>query len=182
MKGLVIAKYDSTKNENEGVEVESFPTLKFFNKDNKTNGGMEVKYNQEDGKQVASLKNYLRKNSAAYKSARPDEKVEADDFKEEAADEGKEGEDGGEGDMAEDGGEDAGDEPKDGEDDMSEEQMKKMEEEMKNMTPEEKAKMEKEMGDMGDAPEGEEGDADVPGGEPKEEAEVPAADAKKEDL
>merc|ERR1712195_455656 len=116
-----IAKYDSTKNENEGVEVESFPTLKFFNKDNKTNGGMEVKYNHDDGKQVASLKNYLRKNSAAYKSARPDEKVEADDFKEEAADEGKEGEDGGEGDMAE---------------------------EMKNMTPEEKAKMEKEMGEM----------------------------------
>merc|ERR1712195_176475 len=98
--GLVIAKYDSTKNENEGVE---------------------VKYNHDDGKQVASLKNYLRKNSAAYKSARPDEKVEADDFKEEAADEGKEGEDGGEGDMAE---------------------------EMKNMTPEEKAKMEKEMGEM----------------------------------
>merc|ERR1712195_20443 len=155
-----IAKYDSTKNENEGVEVESFPTLKFFNKDNKTNGGMEVKYNHDDGKQVASLKNYLRKNSAAYKSARPDEKIEADDFKEEAADEGKEGEDGGEG-------------------DMTEEQMKKMEEEMKNMTLEEKAKMEKEMGEMADAPEAaDDGDSDAPGGEPKE-AEAEAADAKK---
>merc|ERR1712166_1739952 len=177
-----IAKYDSTKNENEGVEVESFPTLKFFNKDNKTNGGMEVKYNHDDGKQVASLKNYLRKNSAAYKSARPDEKVEADDFKEEAADEGKEGEDGGEGDMAEEGGDDAGDEPKEGEDDMTEEQMKKMEEEMKNMTPEEKAKMEKEMGEMAETNEGaDDGDSDAPGGEPKE-AEAEAADAKKEDL
>lgn len=176
MKGLVIAKYDATKNENEGVEVESFPTLKFFNKDNKNNGGMEVKYNHDDGKQVASLKNYLRKNSAAYKSARPDEKVEADDFKEEAADEGGDGGDG-EGDMAEEVGEDAGDEPKEGEDDMSEEQMKKMEEEMKNMTPEERAKMEKEMGELGP-----EDGADAPGGEPKAEAEAPAADAKKEDL
>merc|ERR1711957_566596 len=169
VNGLVIAKYDSTKNENEGVEVESFPTLKFFNKDNKTNGGMEVKYNHADGKQVASLKNYLRKNSAAYKSARPDEKIEEDDFKDEAPAEEEGGEAGGEG----------GEEPKEGEEeDMTEEQMKKMEEDMRNMTPEEKAKMDEEMKDMEKDPEMN----DVPGGEPKGEEEAPAADAKKEDL
>merc|ERR1712195_194399 len=163
--GLVIAKYDSTKNENEGVEVES---------------------NHADGKQVASLKNYLRKNSAAYKSARPDEKIEEDDFKDEAPAEEEGGEAGGEGGegLPEDGegneGEaDGGEEPKEGEEeDMAEEQMKKMEEDMKNMTPEEKAKMDEEMKGMDQDAEMN----DVPGGEPKGEEEAPAADAKKEDL
>jgi len=40
INGLVIAKYDATKNENEGVEVESFPTLKLYTKEDKT--GMDV--------------------------------------------------------------------------------------------------------------------------------------------
>lgn len=46
IKGLVIAKYDATKNESDGVEVESFPTLKLYQKGTP----MEVKYNREDGK------------------------------------------------------------------------------------------------------------------------------------
>jgi len=46
VNGLVIGKYDATKNENEGVEVESFPTLKFYQK----GVAMDVKYNHEEGK------------------------------------------------------------------------------------------------------------------------------------
>jgi protein disulfide-isomerase A1 len=46
IKGLVIAKYDATKNEADGVEVESFPTLKLYQKGTP----MDVKYNREDGK------------------------------------------------------------------------------------------------------------------------------------
>jgi protein disulfide-isomerase-like protein len=184
IKGLVVAKFDATKNEAEGVEVESFPTLKFYKGGNAT----EVKFNHEDGKQVGSLKNFLIANSAAYKAARPDEKADpALDAKDDAPAEEGEGEgeepgmpEGEEGDMG------------DGKDEeMSEEQMKKMEEEMDKMSPEEKAKMEKEMADAGanmgemteDAGDVEAGDdaGDV-GGEPKGDAEAAPADEKKEDL
>merc|ERR1711957_753209 len=137
-----------------------------------------------------STKNYLRKNSAAYKSARPDEKIEEDDFKDEAPAEEEGGEAGGEGgeELPEDGegneGEaDGGEEPKEGEEeDMTEEQMKKMEEDMRNMTPEERAKMDEEMKGMDQDAQDAEMNEEVPGGEPKGEAEAPAADAKKEDL
>lgn len=93
VKGLVVAKYDATKNENEEVQVESFPTIKLYTKADKK--GIAVEFNRDEGKAVNSLKNFLRKNSASYKAARPDEKIEPDDFKAEAPaeGEGKEGED-----------------------------------------------------------------------------------------
>jgi protein disulfide-isomerase A1 len=181
IKGLVVAKFDATKNESDGVEVESFPTLKFYKGGNAT----DVKFNHEDGKQVGSLKNFLIANSAFYKAARPDEKADpALDAKDEEphAEEGGEGAEGEEGGMPEGDEGDMGDE-KDA--DMSEEQMKKMEEEMDNMSPEEKAKMEKEMADAGDNMEMTEvagDDAGDVGGEPKGEAEAAPADEKKEDL
>ena len=54
---IVIAKFDATKNEAEGVQVEQFPTLKFYPKDNKEgvdyDGEMETK----------DLKAWLEKNS-----------------------------------------------------------------------------------------------------------------------
>lgn len=167
VKGLVVAKYDATKNENEEVAVESFPTIKLYTKNDKK--GMAVEFNREEGKAVNSLKNFLRKNSANYKAARPDEKIEEDDFKkEDAPAEGEEGDEKmpdmpegeGEGDMPEgdEGDMKEGDMPegeegdmKEGEEgdmkdsDMNEEEVKKLQDELSKMTPEEKKKMEESL-------------------------------------
>jgi len=84
---IVIAKYDATANENEQVTVEGFPTLIFYPKDNKE--GVPA-----DGRTFNGLRKWLKENSAAYKSAFPDEEVEDD----EEPEEGEEGEEGMEGD------------------------------------------------------------------------------------
>ena len=45
-ENVVIAKMDSTKNEVEEIQVQGFPTLKFFRKDNEVGGaGMGVSHN-----------------------------------------------------------------------------------------------------------------------------------------
>lgn len=68
---LVIAKYDATTNENEQVQIEGFPTLMFYPKDNKTGVNAE-------GRSFNGLRIWLKENSAVYKGAFADEEVEAD--------------------------------------------------------------------------------------------------------
>jgi hypothetical protein len=58
---LVIAKMDSTTNEADGVEVQSYPTLTFYPKDNKAG----VPY--EGGRELADIKKWLEENSSAVK-------------------------------------------------------------------------------------------------------------------
>ena len=59
VKGLVIAKFDSTANEAEGVEVRGYPTLKFYT------GGQVKSYDGDRGKD--DIINWLKENSSAYK-------------------------------------------------------------------------------------------------------------------
>lgn len=63
VKGLVIAKIDSTMNEIEGVSVSGFPTLKFFAKGSKR---APVDYDGE--REVDGFKTWLKTNSVAYKT------------------------------------------------------------------------------------------------------------------
>jgi len=56
-KDVVIAKFDSTENEAEGVEVESYPTLIFYPRDNKAG----VKYEGE--RELEALKTWLQENA-----------------------------------------------------------------------------------------------------------------------
>ena len=63
VKGLVIAKIDSTGNEIEGVSVSGFPTIKFFPKGSKW---APVEYDGE--REVEGFKAWLKTNSAAYKT------------------------------------------------------------------------------------------------------------------
>jgi len=63
VKGLVIAKMDSTANEVESVEVRGYPTLKFYSKDNKKN---PVDYDGE--RDLEGFKKYLSEKSTAYKT------------------------------------------------------------------------------------------------------------------
>jgi len=60
---VVIAKFDATANEVKGLDINSYPTLKWFPKDNK-NG---VDYDEE--RELADFKKFLEKNSSAYKAA-----------------------------------------------------------------------------------------------------------------
>lgn len=83
---IVIAKYDATLNENEGVNIEGFPTLMFYPKDNKDGVNAE-------GRSLNGLKKWLGANSEAYKAAFPGEEVEVDEDEPEEGDEGEEGED-----------------------------------------------------------------------------------------
>lgn len=67
---LVIAKFDATANEVDGVSVRGYPTLRFYPKDNK-NG---VEY--EGDRDLQAFKKYLSSHSSAYKhhhSAQSDE-------------------------------------------------------------------------------------------------------------
>merc|ERR1711934_718681 len=60
-KDLVIAKFDATANEAEGVEVRGYPTLIFYPKDNKAG----VDYSGE--RELQNFKDWLAENSSALK-------------------------------------------------------------------------------------------------------------------
>lgn len=60
---LVIAKFDATANEVDGLEIRGYPTLKFYPRGNKQS---PIDYN--GGREVEDLKNWLKENSPAYKS------------------------------------------------------------------------------------------------------------------
>lgn len=60
---LVLAKMDSTANEVDGVEVQGYPTLKFFPKGNK---GSPIDF--DGGREVEDIKNWLKEKSQAYKT------------------------------------------------------------------------------------------------------------------
>jgi len=62
VKGLVIAKIDSTANEIDGIHVGGFPTIKFFPRGSKR---APVDYDGE--REVEGFKTWLKTNSAAYK-------------------------------------------------------------------------------------------------------------------
>lgn len=59
---LVIAKMDSTANEVENVEVQGYPTLKFYPKGSK---GSPIDY--DGGRETEDIKNWLKEKSASYK-------------------------------------------------------------------------------------------------------------------
>lgn len=59
---LVIAKFDSTANEVDGVDIRSYPTLKFYAKDNKAG----VDYSE--GRELEDFKVWLDENSSAAKA------------------------------------------------------------------------------------------------------------------
>jgi protein disulfide-isomerase A1 len=58
---LIIADFDATANEAEGVEIRGYPTLKFYPRDNKAG----VDYNE--GREYDDIVAWLAENSAAYK-------------------------------------------------------------------------------------------------------------------
>jgi protein disulfide-isomerase A1 len=59
---LVIAKLDATANEVAGLQIQGFPTIKFYPKDNKN--GMAY----EGDRDLKSFQNYLSEHSAAYRN------------------------------------------------------------------------------------------------------------------
>lgn len=70
IKDLVIAKFDATANEVDGVNIRGYPTLRFYPKDNKA--GVEY----EGDRDLQAFKSYLNTHSSAYKqhmSAQHDE-------------------------------------------------------------------------------------------------------------
>ena len=60
-KDLVIAKFDATTNELDGLTIKGYPTLMFYPKDNKAG----VKY--EGGRTLEDFKVYLEKNAQSTK-------------------------------------------------------------------------------------------------------------------
>jgi len=62
VKGLVIAKIDSTGNEIDGIHVGGFPTIKFFAK-----GSKRAPIDYDGEREVEGFKTWLKSNSAAYK-------------------------------------------------------------------------------------------------------------------
>ena len=60
---LVIAKFDYTVNDVKGLEIRSFPTIKFYPKGNKS--GLDYKGERK----LEDLKKWLSENSSAYKAA-----------------------------------------------------------------------------------------------------------------
>jgi len=63
---LIMADFDATLNEVEGVEIKGYPTLKFYASDKKEG----VDYS--DGREVDDIKKWLAKNSAAYMAHFPE--------------------------------------------------------------------------------------------------------------
>ena len=66
---LVIAKIDATANDLEGVEILSFPTLKFFPKRDKS--GIDYKGDRK----LEDFQKWLSKNSSAYQAARTQDEL-----------------------------------------------------------------------------------------------------------
>ena len=66
IEDLVIAKFDATANEVAGLEIRSYPTLRFYPKANKE--GVDYKEVLRD---LPTFKKYLSENSSAYQHARP---------------------------------------------------------------------------------------------------------------
>ena len=62
VEGLVIAKCDATANEIDGINIQGFPTIKFFPK------GSTTGQDYEGEREVDGFKTYLEKNSEAYKT------------------------------------------------------------------------------------------------------------------
>jgi len=59
---LVLAKMDSTANEVDGVEVQGYPTLKFYPR-----GAKNAPVDYDGGREVEDIKNWLKDKSSAYK-------------------------------------------------------------------------------------------------------------------
>ena len=66
---MVIAKFDATENEADGVEVRGYPTLIFYPKDNKEG------VNYEGERELDDFKKYLDENASSVKGgdAKPSE-------------------------------------------------------------------------------------------------------------
>lgn len=62
VEGLVIAKCDATANEIDGINIQGFPTIKFFPK------GSTTGKDYEGEREVEGFKKYLQENSEVYKS------------------------------------------------------------------------------------------------------------------
>lgn len=63
VKGLIIADFDATANEVDGVDIRGYPTLKFYPKGSK---GAPVDY--DGGREVEDFKNWLKEKSTHYKT------------------------------------------------------------------------------------------------------------------
>lgn len=60
---LVIAKFDSTANEVDGLEIRGYPTLKFYPR-----GSKQSPVDYSAGRELDDIKAWLKENSPAYKS------------------------------------------------------------------------------------------------------------------
>jgi len=69
-KDLVIAKFDATANEAEGVNIRGYPTLIFYPKDNKEG------VNHDGDREIDDFKEWLEKNSPVLKDAKGEVKKE----------------------------------------------------------------------------------------------------------
>jgi thiol-disulfide isomerase/thioredoxin len=69
---VLIAKIDMTKNKLEAPEVKGFPTIYYYPKEGESQA-------YDGGRTLQDLKDYLIKNSSAYKTAFPNEKLEEEE-------------------------------------------------------------------------------------------------------
>jgi len=69
-KDLVIAKFDATVNEADGVQIKGYPTLIFYPKDNKDG------VNHDGDRELEDFKNWLSKNSPVLKESSGEAKKE----------------------------------------------------------------------------------------------------------
>lgn len=63
VKGLVIAKFDSTANEVDGLDIRGYPTLKFYPK-----GSKDKPVEYDGGRELEDFKKFLKENSSAVKA------------------------------------------------------------------------------------------------------------------